>query len=263
MAAKQSIYLLGLFRLGISLPLCLLFLNSCAQILGGKAEISKKIDWHLNVETIRYLPESRRPYDKLVQLKDLVISSAYNRYPIISSPNPYQVEESPNHRWAQRPAEMITNLIANYLQDAQLFSQLVRERELLDTRPNFILKGEIKAIERIDSGDIWYAHLVMTLTLEDMDQGKVIWKGEITGKDDIEVYDADMQQTVISMSELLGRKMERFIREIDLIFLRDIDPTLQLPENGNSRGDSTRTGTTNAVREIPSHYELIPGKIAR
>lgn len=259
MASKLSIYPRSLFLLGI----CLVVLNSCTQILGGKAEISKKSTYRLRVEPIRYLAESRRPYNYLVQLKDLVISSEYNRRPIVSSSNLYQVEEDPNHSWAQRPAEMITNVVAGYLQDAQLVRQLVRERDLIDARPDYILKGEINALERLDSGDIWYAHLVMTLILENGETGQVIWKGEITDKDDIEVYDSDMQQTVVSMSALLGRKMERFIREIDLIFLRMDDPTLQIPENGNASNDSTKVDTTDAGRQIPSHYELIPGKIAR
>jgi ABC-type uncharacterized transport system auxiliary subunit len=259
MVAKQLIYPRTLFLLGI----CLVVLNSCAQILGGKAEISKKSTYRLKLLPIRYLEGSRRPYDKLVQLKDIVISSEYNRRPIISSSNPYQIEEDPNHSWSQRPAEMVTNMVASYLNEAQLFRQLVRERDLIDDRPDYILKGEINALERLDSSDIWYAHLVMTLTLENVEKGQVIWKGEITDKDDIEVYDSAMQQTVVSMSELLGRKMERFIREIDLIFLREYDPTLQIPENGNSSNDSTKVDTTDAVRQIPSYYELIPGKIAR
>lgn len=234
-------------------------------MLGGQAKIVQKRLFRITIEPINYLENSQRPYDVMVQFRDLQISSEYNKRPIISSTNLYQVKEDPNNSWARRPGEMITDVVVGYLREAQLFRQLVRQRDLFDRRPDYILNGAITALERLDSGDIWYAHMVMTLELENAETGQVIWVGEITEEDDIEVFDSDMQQTVVATSEILRRKMEHFIRRIDLIFLRQAldDPSLQIFENGAAKRDSTTVDSTKTRREIPSHYELIPGKIAR
>ena len=254
-----------LFALAVWPLILLTILGSCTQMLGGKAEIRQKRLFRIDVERVlKYLENSERPYDFMVQIDDFDMPSSYNKLRILSSTSRYEVKEDSYNSWAQRPKEMITDVVAGYLREAQLFSQLVRPRDLRDRRPDYILKGEIKSIERLDSGDQWYARLVMTMALEKTETSQTIWEGEITEQDDIEVFDPDMERAISAMSGLLRLKMERFIKEIDFKFLhmdRD-DVALQLPGNGEEANYSG-TDTTETEREIPTHYELIPGKIAQ
>jgi len=95
------------------------------------------------------------------------------------------------------------------------------------------------------------------------EDGRVVWRGEITADDEIEIFNADMEYTVQAMSEILRRKMERFIRQIDLVFL-NLQRPAGIPELVESPADAvqvTQTDTDTSEPVVPDYYELVPGKI--
>jgi hypothetical protein len=252
------------------LPFCLLvalgIFPSCTSMLGGKAEIQQKRRFTIVAEPIRrYLEESDRPYSATVQLRTFDIAGSYNQSEIVSRSSLYELQRNSLYVWGQRPRDMITDVVLGYLKDAQLFTRLVTERALLDERPEYVLSGTIKALERFDSGDRWFARLLLSMQLERQEDGQVIWRGEITANDELEVFNSDMEYTIQSLSEILRRRMERFIREIDFLFLN-----MGHAQNGVSLGllapsdstDSALPDSTESEREIPSYFELIPGKLA-
>jgi len=251
------------------LPFCLLFalgsFSSCASLLGGKTELQQKRRFTIATDPIRgYLEESNRPYSATVQLSTFDIAGSYNQSEIVLRSSPYELQRNPLYSWGQRPRDMITDVVLGYFKDAQLFTRLVTERTLLDERPEYVLSGTIKALERFDSGDRWFARLLLSMQLVRQEDGQVIWRGEITDADDLEVFNSDMEYTVQSLSEILRRRMERFIREIDLLFLNmnsNGGTPLTLPAPSDSTGGAA-TAATEIEQEIPSYYELIPGKLA-
>ena len=255
---------------GRYLLLCLLValtsLSSCTQFLGGKAEIRQKRRFTLIAEPIgRYLKGSQRPYNHTVQLQTFDIAGAYNQSEIIFRSSLYELSRDPLHTWGQRPREMITDIVDQYFKEAQLFTRLVTDRDLLDERPDYLLSGTVKALERFDSGDRWFARLVMSMQLVDQTNSQVIWRGEIGSKNELEVFNADMEYTVQGMSEILRRKMGQFVREIDSIFLNMKNRQEGSLSQAVTLADTTQTSmvdTIKAKREIPDYYELIPGKLA-
>jgi len=252
------------------LPFCLLLvlgiLPSCSSMLGGKPEIQQKRRFTIVAEPIRrYLEESDRPYSATVQLRTFDIAGSYNQSEIVSRSSLYELQRNALYVWGQRPRDMITDVVHGYLKDAQLFTRLVTERALLDERPEYVLSGTVKALERFDSGDRWFARLLLSMQLERQEDGQVIWRGEITADDELEVFNSDMEYTVQSLSEILRRRMERFIREIDFLFLNMDQAQNGVPFGLPSASDSTASAasdSTDEKREIPSYYELIPGKLA-
>lgn len=242
----------------------LLALASCGQLLGGKAEIRQKRRFTLAVEPIRrYLETSKRPYSAIVQLQTFDIAGAYSMSEIVWRRSLYELRRDPLHVWGQRPRDMITDVVGQYLRNAQLFTRLASERDLLDQRPDYILNGAIRAIERFDSEDRWFARILLSMQLVRQEDGRVVWRGEITADDEIEVFNADMEYTVQAMSEILRRKMERFIRQIDLAFL-NLQRPAGIPELVESPADTvqlTQTDTDTSEPAVPDYYELVPGKI--
>ena len=240
--------------------------TGCAQMLGGKAEIRRKRRFTIVAEPIRrYLENSQRPYKAVVQLRTFDIAGSYEQNEIVYRSSLYELKRDPLHVWSQRPREMITDVVEEYLKEAQLFTRLATEQDLLDQRPDYVLSGTIKALERFDSGDRWFARLVLSMQLVRREDSQVIWRGEITPADELEVFNPDMQYTVQALSEILRRKMEQFIREIDSIFLNMQSARQGLLSQAPAPGDSARTARTDtaaAERKIPDYYELIPGKLA-
>jgi ABC-type uncharacterized transport system auxiliary subunit len=249
----------------LTLLAALIALASCGQLLGGKAEIPQKRRFTIAVEPIqRYLEDSKRPYKATVQLQTFDIAGAYSLGEIVSRHSPYELRRDPQHVWGQRPRDMITDVVGKYFRNAQLFTRLTSARDLLDQRPDYVLSGTVGALERFDSGDRWFARILLSMQLVRQEDGQVIWRGEITADDEIEVFDADMQYTVQSMSGILRRKMEQFIRQLDSLFLH-MHRSPGSPELVDLPADTARTvrvDTAAAQPAAPDYYELIPGKLA-
>jgi hypothetical protein len=243
-------------------------LSGCAQLLGGKTEIRQKRRFTLVAGPILQGPEvSLRPYPVTVQLRTFDIAGHYNQLEIVSRSSPYELRRDPLHVWGLRPREMITQVVANYLRSSQLFGRLVTERDLLDVSPDYVISGSIRALERFDSGDRWFARLQLSMQVVRRDDGQVVWRGEITSADEVEVYDSDMHYTVQAVSEILRRRMEAFIRQLDTLFARmdSVPEALDATAASSDSSDGTApvaVGQDTATVAIPDYYEIMPGKLA-
>ena len=250
--------------------LTVLVLTGCAQLLGGKATIRQKRRFTIVAEPIRYaVTGSQRPYPVTVQLRTFDIPDHYNQLEIISRSSPYELRRDRLHVWALRPREMITEVVAEYLRKAQLFSRLSTDRDLLTDRPDYVLTGSIRALERFDSGDRWFARLLLSMQLVRQEDGQVLWQDDITRADEIEVFNPDVEYTVQALSEILRRAMESFVRQLDGLFLRMSSspqggPIAIAPADttGLKGASALATPTDTTETSPPDYYEIIPGKLA-
>ena len=161
-----------------SVLVCLLAaaLTGCAQLLGGDAQLPQRHFYKIRAELLSADWEySARPYPFRVQVKGFEVPRAYNRSDIIIRRDEYELRRSRQHSWMERPGDMFTDVIKEYLRQADLFTYIGGDRDFYEHRPDYVLSGSIKAIERFDSGDAWVAHLAMTIELVRQEDGRVVW----------------------------------------------------------------------------------------
>ena len=239
-------------------------LAGCAQLLGGNAELVQKRFYTINTERLgNGLENSERPYPFRVQIKGFEVPRAYDRSQIIIRRDQYELQLDKLHNWMERPSDMFTDRIKQYLRQANLFAYIGGDRDFYDNRPDYTLTGTIKAIERFDSGDIWAAHLAMTIELVRQEDGKVIWQTDFD--QERTVFFPEMKLTVSAFSTIFGQQMEKSMREIDFVFLNNQRvganrgltdlPTL-------SNGETAVHDTALRIDTDSNDYELIPGKLA-
>jgi len=242
----------------------------CSGLIGGKTVIPERRKFILQPMAARLsLANSERPYPYKVQIEKFAVSRLYDRDQIVFRLSPEEIREDRWHVWAVRPSEMITDAVEQYLKDAHLFTDI--RQEFLDASPDFTFTGTVKAIERYDSGDQWYAVLTITMQLVDR-HSEVIWQRSFGAErgDERRVYIADFTHTVVAMKEQLRTYMEEAIREIDLqVHIRmlqeaglSIDDLLDA-SNGVTAApaDTADTGPEGRVPGSHPHYEIIPGKL--
>jgi ABC-type uncharacterized transport system auxiliary subunit len=236
----------------------------CAQLLGGKAELPQRRYYTISLEPIRgLLKESERPYPLQVQVRTFEVLRAYNRNEIIFRRDRYELKRDGLHGWAVRPGDLFTDVVLQYLRQASLFTVVGGDREFLERRPDLILSGRVKVLERYDSGDLWAARLAISLELTREADGTVVWRGEFDRERD--VFNPEMTYTVAALSEILRGQMEQYLREIDYLLLNQkrqregkplvaagTDTTVAAPAVGDTVPTVPTTGD----------YELIPGKLA-
>lgn len=239
--------------------------TSCSQVLGGRTELRERRKFIIEAVPLRLsLPNSERPYQYRVLLESFSVSRFYERDQIIYRLSPEEIHDDRYNTWAVRPSDMLTDAVASYVKQAQLFTDA--RQEFLDVAPDFTLSGSVRAIERFDSGDRWYVRLDVGLQLVDR-ANQIVWTKDFEPVEE-EVFDADPVFAVQAMRELVRYNMERVIRDLDRTLLirklqtegRDIAFLLD-----NENGDTvTDTVAIDGVEEMPrstKDYVVLPGTL--
>lgn len=249
------------------LPLLPALLASCAQLLGGNAELPQRRFYDFKAEPIRdALSNSERPYPVQVQIKPFSVQRAYNRTEIIFRRDQYELHRDPLHSWITRPGDLFTDAILQYLREANLFTYIGGDHDFYERRPDYVLSGTVKAIERFDSGDVWAAHLAITMQLVRQEDSFVIWQKDLD--EERTVFFPAMKHTVAAFSQILSQHMESSMREIDFVFLnmkRGNDEAIPADLDSLVIGQTeSKSDTLRAEQETDDKdYELLPGKLAQ
>ena len=160
------------------------------------------------------LPHKKRNPPKAlvesIRIRDLEITPAYDQDKIVYRFSPYQFQYYTYKLWAVKPHKMVSRLIKRHIEHSGLFRTVVSD--LGDIRPQFELTGTLEAIEELDSGDEWYAHLTFSLHLSRHKDGRVIWSRRSNLKK--RVYNKAPVYVVKALSELLENQMNTIIAEL-------------------------------------------------
>ena len=76
------------------------------------------------------------------------------------------------HKWTSDPARMLTEMVAQHIRVSGKFAEVGRNDKM--RVPDIILEGVVEAIEEIDLGKTWKAHLAMRFTLRQGDSERII-----------------------------------------------------------------------------------------
>ena len=154
-------------RLAMAL-MCLLILPACLNF--GREPLRHY--YVLNTE--RQPTGGRALFPGLVRVRDLDAESAYDRFQLVMRKSPFELSYRQRDVWAVKPNRMLADIIASTLVADNVFAGVTRE--LSERRPQFLLSGELHAIEVIDQGrEGWAVHLAMSLTLSHFGTGATLW----------------------------------------------------------------------------------------
>lgn len=108
-----------------------------------------------------------------VRVGNLDSAAAYEKFQFVVRKNPYELRYSDLHVWAVKPNQMVSDILARTLLETGVFESVTRN--LGDQKPDYLINGDLNAIEIYDSDDIWYAHLAFSINLTRFD-GKQLWQ---------------------------------------------------------------------------------------
>lgn len=160
----------------------------------------------------------------MLHVRQLEIMPAYDQDRIVYRYSPYEFRYYNYMLWASKPQKMIANMLIRHLVHSDLFDDV--SSEYGERRPDYELFGTIDALEELDSGDEWYAHLALTLRLTRFRGEKVLWTHRVDAKK--QVYNKEPVYVVKALSELMEAEMEKVVAGLRT-FLRN------RPPNGEGR----------------------------
>jgi ABC-type uncharacterized transport system auxiliary subunit len=174
-------------------------------------------DYYYLYYTPKKLPiqGSRRPYPYSIQIGRFEVQRIFNRQNIVYRYSANQIQFYELERWAVRPDYMIKDQMLKHLEASEIVNRL--GEDFFDTRPDFRFEGIVESIERFDAGDVFYAHLGMTLRMLKIDTGAQVWSYSFDERR--RVYARDMVNTVIALSSILESQMNTVVTQLDSLFL--------------------------------------------
>lgn len=156
---------------------------------------------------------ARRPIAGHVRVRNMDTASIYEKFQIVVRRSPYELSYSETDVWAVKPNQMVADVIAEALSNGNQFTKVARE--LGELRPNFILSGDMHAIEVYQSEDHWFAHLAIVMQLSRFEDGETLLTYKFDERKPVPA--GTFSQAARAMSELLSTALDELIAKLDRI----------------------------------------------
>ncbi len=207
---RYRFYALGIPAVIVSM---IVLFSSCILM---KSSIPTKNYYIINYPpVITASPGSQRPYPYALQVGEFKLQSIFNRQNIVYRFSPVQIQYYELEQWAVRPDQMIANLVVRHLELSGLTNRV--GIDFFEIRPDFRIEGMVEAVEKYDAGDVFYAHLAMSMKLLRTSDGNQVWEYSFDQRR--QVYHPEMIYTVQSLSSIFQSEMDIIVGQLDSLFL--------------------------------------------
>ncbi len=116
---------------------------------------------------------AKGPYPFSLRVKDFEVAEAYRRNNLVYRQSPHELRFYSYELWAVKPEYLVTDMVVRHLETAKLFYSTSRSLDMEE--PDYVLSGQVMALEEYDNGDEWFAHLSMGMSLQHVRTRQVIW----------------------------------------------------------------------------------------
>jgi ABC-type uncharacterized transport system auxiliary subunit len=161
-----------------------------------------------------------------IRIKDFKVAEAYKRPELVYRKSSHEMQFYNYHQWAVKPEYLITDMVFKHLRAANLFKSI--SKSLLEYKPDYILTGQVTAIEEYDNKNKWYAHLAITLQLEDNKTRRQIWQRTYDVRKIVAQHEP--VYVVRELSFLLENIMDKIVLELESIL-----PKYTIPKSSDEK----------------------------
>ena len=169
------------------------------------------------------VPEARfgEPFPHVVRVKDLDIRPTYRDTKIVFREDQHEIAFRRRQRWSERPQRMISELVRRHVRASGLVAQVTDRVGV--TPPDFVLSGQIDALEELVVGDEKQAHLAITLRLQRFGDEAEVWRRAIDAR--VVVEGASVRGVARALSDLLERELDAAVDDLARHFSGEPPPT--------------------------------------
>lgn len=194
------------------------------------------------------LPVTPQPaegrYKAEVWVREVEISPVFNRPQIVYRYSPQELQFFHQNNWADRPSRMLGQLLAQSITGSGLFRSVVERMGAAP--PTYVFDSSVQAIEELQGGGEWYAHLAMTFRLARFDDNKAIWQYSFDERRPLNTQDLGL--VVRAMSEILEEQLHIALGQIDAVLGGKPLPARNVAQASNLPRSATAT-----VAAAPPH----------
>ena len=213
------------------------------------------------------LPKVEQPtgsrHNAELLLREVDVSPVYNRPQIVYRISPQELQFFHQNSWADRPSRMIGQLLNQAFTNSGLFRSVV---DRLGVKPPmYVLDTNVEAIEELQGGGMWFAHLSMTLRLARFEDNRAIWQYTFDERRPLDKPDVGL--VVRAMSEILNEQFKIAIPQLEAVLagrpLPAGAPVLPLPAAVSPTTTGAASPTIEPVAEPPKRPQVHAAKRLR
>ncbi len=154
-----------------------------------------------------------RPILGLVRVRNFNAATIYEKFQFVVRRNPYELQYNEDNVWAVKPNRMLSDEVARALAESRRFTAVARE--LGELKPDYILTGDLHAIEVYDSDNVWFAHLALSLRLTRYDNGATVHTFSFDERRPLP--ERTFAQAARAISELMSTAMDELLVSLESV----------------------------------------------
>jgi ABC-type uncharacterized transport system auxiliary subunit len=160
-------------------------------------------------------------------LHEVDVSPVYNRPQIVYRISPQELQFFHQNNWADRPSRMMGQLLAQAFTRSGIFRNVVER--IGEKPPTYVMDTSVQALEELEGGNQWFAHLAMTLRMTRFDDNRTVWQFSFDERRPL--TDQNLGLVVRAMSEILSEQLAIALPEIDAVVSgKSVPPHVNSPE---------------------------------
>lgn len=150
------------------------------------------------------------PFPIKLRIRDLEMRRSYRRDEMVLRTDANELTFLRRQRWSEPPQRMISGLLRDQIQRSGIGAEVQDDGAIGE--PDYVLSGEIEAIEQLRQGPDRFAHLVIELRLSRFKDDSKVWDYRIDVRKP--VGGTSMRSTVRALSELLAAETDKAVADL-------------------------------------------------
>lgn len=113
---------------------------------------------------------------------------------------------------------MVSDLVFDYLVKSNIAERIVHRYDELP-EPDYALSGDVEAIEEYDSGQVWFAHLAITINLSRVSDDSTMYARSFDLRQEVSLHRPEY--VVQELSMIMRQIMTLAIQDLDRVFSKE------------------------------------------
>ncbi|NLB63435.1 MAG: hypothetical protein GX801_04930 [Fibrobacter sp.] len=158
-----------------------------------------------------------------VRIREFAIAEAYRRNQMVYRQSAHELRFYNYELWAVNPEYLVSDMIYKHIRDVKLFRELTRSVGAEES--DYVLRGEITALEEYDSETHWYAHIALSMQLQETQSQSVVWARTWDYRK--KVAQQEPVYVVRELSTLLEKIVDEAIADLDSLMESNFNANIQ------------------------------------
>ena len=155
-----------------------------------------------------------RPYPVKLRVADLGMRRTYRRDELVVRNDVHELTFLRRQRWSEPPQRMISGLVREHVRRSGIGAEIQDDAAI--SEPDFVLTGEIEAIELLTMGEQTFAHLAIAYRLQRFKDDETVWEFRFDARRP--VSGTSVRTTVRRLSEILATETDRALADLGRYF---------------------------------------------